>query len=185
MLSQEHKQAIITLKTIFKTLPILIKENKNISKYNETIISKYNNLARKQADEKYDNHNNKYKNCCEFDNLFFKYLNNEAPKEYKPYATSWLSLVPFLDHEKSTYGSGYYYVKTAKNKYGIWDNNIFLTLLHILYNRIKKKTRGHTKDDNQYIEKHKDLYEAICQRSEMQQFLLDNNNGTTNANSCS
>lgn len=188
MLSDSHKQFIITLKNIFKRLQPIIKECKLISKYNDVIISKYQKLAKDQANEKFSPTNHAYINECEYITIFNKYLNNEYTKERKPYHNSWLSLIPFLNEIKNDYNGNIYYELKHNNKTLIINNHnnkIFLTLLHILYNKIKNKTRGHTQDDNVYIEKHKSLYQAICERSEMQQFILDTHKESTNANSCS
>lgn len=163
MLSDSHKQAIQTLKTIFKVIPSAIKKNNAIWKFNKSIDFKYKQLN-KQVDE----------------------------KEYKPYPQDWISSIPFIDVSEHKCQCGNkieiiksYGIEYNRQWYSAWDRKIFLTLLHIVYNRLRNKKRGHTKDDTAYIEKHKDYYKAICERSEMHQFLFENHKEPADANPCS
>lgn len=128
MLSEQHKQAIITLKTIFKDVTASIRAG-----------------------------------------------------EY------WQEKVPFLDCNQYTSENGIfksYWLKHNNRVYSCHPRGIFLTLLHIIYNKIKNKKRGHTKDDTAFIQKHEAFYKAICERTQMQQFILESNKETTDA-SCS
>jgi hypothetical protein len=53
------------------------------------------------------------------------------------------------------------------------DDNLTLTLKHILYNRLRNKTRGHTHDDQQFIDKNKGRMQFICKGMEVQQDILE------------
>jgi hypothetical protein len=128
MLSEQHKQAIITLKTIFKDVTTSIKAGEH-----------------------------------------------------------WQEKVPFItcnEYKSGTETYKSYWLTVNGKNYPTWNRGIFLTLLHILYNKIKNKKRGHTQDDTAFIQKHEAFYKAICERTQMQQFILEANKESTDA-SCS
>lgn len=55
----------------------------------------------------------------------------------------------------------------------VFDNNIILTLKHIIYNRLRNKKRGHTHDDQKFIETHIGTAKLICERMGLQQNILE------------
>jgi hypothetical protein len=93
-------------------------------------------------------------------------------KEYKSTAP----LIPWLT--KIDYWYSYYIDKTGKecrigNVANDCTDDIINTLYFILYNKLKNKKRGHTHDDQKYIENHKEHWNLMLERMEVQQELLE------------
>lgn len=184
MLSESHKQAINKIQYIINSLKISQKKEKLREKDNQRkfsslyteafnkIVIKFPQLYLEKNWKFYDTVNYEFYTLTNN----YKSWNNDQDKTIE-------TIFPFIIKH-----STFYSIKINDKNINFFNVPEFrkqiLTLLHILYNRLKNKKRGHTKDDNSYIEKNKEFYKTICERMEMQQFLLDAHKESTNANSC-
>lgn len=57
-------------------------------------------------------------------------------------------------------------------------DGIFITLYHIAYNKLKNKKRGHTHDDNEYIQRYQAYWNFITERMALPEGILEAYHGT-------
>lgn len=87
-----------------------------------------------------------------------------------------MHLVPWLT--KIEYWFSYYIDKTGKecrisNVVNKSTDDILNTLYLILYNKLKNKKRGHTHDDQKYIEEHKEHWKLMLERMGLSKEILE------------
>ena len=69
-------------------------------------------------------------------------------------------------------GPKYEYKCLTDKKLYYFDRKVLATCLHILYNKMRKTKKQHTKDDNEYIQKNSGAWKAVLERMEVSESLL-------------
>ena len=168
------------LKSILIEFGKIQKNNKIAGRFNQSLYDKLRYNCAKAANVELsliiigDREFRQYESAAM---KIYKGLYNEGYQklDLKNYL-KWINLSPWI--KETTFWTSTIIDKNNK-EVKIYDNNngnidsIIKTLFHILYNKIKNKKRGHTHDDQKYIEIHKEHWKFMLEGMEVQQDLLE------------
>lgn len=169
-LKQTRYNKIKELKTIIKDYGLANKHNKYAFRKNTSLLDKLKKVC--------GNESGYYREPFSMTkhNLFHKMVDEGSKTlpliEYKETKT----FTPFVVEIK------YYAVKCVDirgKEVTIYEqevddmDSIFITLYHILYNKLKNKKRGHTHDDNEYIQRYEAYWLFMLERMDLSKELLE------------
>jgi hypothetical protein len=156
------------IKAILKDFSSILKHNKYAKRKNDSLLDKNKIKCFIESDLK--SHPFSSFHIKVYDD-FLKTSNSTTPFiEYKQYN----EITPWIKRDMGWCAKC---IDKNGNEIRIDHNNdiysVTITLLHIIYNKLKNKKRGHTHDDGKYIEEHKEYWKLMLERMEVSQELLE------------
>lgn len=161
------KQKIAQLKAIVKEFSDVMKHNSIAGNYNERLCAK---LQKEAISQKPDDKSGFYAYALTFEQYkIYEALKKQHNSEFKEHK-EWVQLAPWIE------SVSFWTIKDKKGVFiytGMDADKHILTLFHILYNRLRNKTRGHTHDDAKYITTHEKSWKAMLEGMDVQPELLE------------
>ena len=178
-LKQIKYNKIKQIKAILIEFASIQRNNKIAARYNASVIDKLKYTCAKEA--------NIPIHLADYNTIEYKY-DTPTQKIYKGLfhfgyeklelkdGIDWVHLAAWLDKVTFWYSL---YIDSDKKEVKIFNKgnecaeNIINTLYFILYNKLKNKKRGHTHDDQKYIEEHKEHWKLMLEGMGLCQEILE------------